>query len=286
MSTKFETQGGEGKQEVTTIVTCDNTGPLLVTVWPPAVDAFKRIVNEHNPDEGQLKLRFEQLWFSPMQKNEWNGKELTTIRVGHTVNCEKQSPMKKQQLDALDSSLSFRDGTRLSMIRETTSPYMEATVSYSQPQPPLVLTSYTNSLKDVVSPFRATIVGTIHDLEETETTGTGELRRNFKLADENGMWVNCVAHGKHADSALLVAMTRIVFSFLCRTTSLKFISANGLAFQGRLYCTTGASHCLTSAGTGSLAIAGCFFKCLAASSLGAVASHAESAVPNRAVGFV
>ena len=90
---------------------------------------------------------------------------------------------------------------------------MEATVAYSQPQPPLVVTSHTNSLTDAESPFRATIVGTIHDLEETETTGTGELRRNFKLADENGMWVNCVAHGKHADRALLVVMNRIVAYF-------------------------------------------------------------------------
>ena len=137
-------------------------GPLLVTVWPPAVDAFKKIVNEHNPEEGQLKLRFEQLRFSLLQKNEWNGTQLTTIRVGHTLNCEKQSPMKKPKLDALDSSLSLRDGIRLSRISETTSPYMGSTISYCQPKPPLVLTSYTSSLKDAVSPFRATIVGTIH----------------------------------------------------------------------------------------------------------------------------
>ena len=160
-----------------------------------------------------MKLRFEQLRFLPMQKHEWNGKELTTVRVGHTVNCEKQSPMKKQKLDALDSSLSFRDGTRLSMTRETTSTYMADIVSYSQPQPPLVLTSYSSSLKDEVSPFLATILSTIHELEETETTSGGELRRNFKLADDHGVWVNCVAHGKHADSALLVDMNRIVAYF-------------------------------------------------------------------------
>ena len=76
-----------------------------------------------------------------------------------------------------------------------------------------MLTSYTSSLKDVPSPFRATIVGTIHELQEAEPTNSGELRRNFKLADEHGMWVNCVAHGKHADSALLVDMNRIVGYF-------------------------------------------------------------------------
>ena len=160
-------------------------------------------------------LRFEQLRFSGMQTNTWNGKSITTIRVAHTVNCEKQSPMKKQKLDVSDSTLSVRDGTRLSKISKTTStsPYLADTGSYSQPQPPLALTSYSSALKDAASPFRATILGIIHELEETETTGGGELRRNFKLADDHGMWVNCVAHGKHADSALLVNMNRIVVYF-------------------------------------------------------------------------
>ena len=160
-------------------------------------------------------LRFEQLRFSAMQTNTWNGKSITTIRVAHTVNCEKQSPMKKQKLDVSDSTLSVRDGTRLSKISKTTStsPYLADTGSYSQPQPPLALTSYSSALKDAASPFRATILGIIHELEETETTSGGELRRNFKLADEHGMWVNCVAHGKHAESALLVDMNRIVAYF-------------------------------------------------------------------------
>ena len=151
---------------------------MLVSVWSPALDVLKKIVNEHNSEEGQLKLRFEQLKFSPLQKNDWNGTVLTPIRVGHTMNSEKQSPMKKPKLDALDSPLSLRDGTRLSMIRETASPYMGSTISYCQPKPPLVLTSYTSSLKDAPSPFRATIVGTIHELQEAEPTNS-RLRRNF-----------------------------------------------------------------------------------------------------------
>ena len=49
-STGFEYRNfGEGKKEVATIVTCDHTGPLLVSVWSPAVDVLKKIVNEHIP---------------------------------------------------------------------------------------------------------------------------------------------------------------------------------------------------------------------------------------------
>ena len=77
-----------------------------------------------------------------------------------------------------------------------------------------MLTSHTSSLKDAPSPFRATIVGTIHELQEAEPTNSGELRRNFKLADEHGMWMHCVAHGRHAESEFLENMRRIVAYFV------------------------------------------------------------------------
>ena len=129
--------------------------------------------------------------------------------------------MKKPKLDAPDAPLSLRDGTRLSMIRETLPPYMGSTSSFVQPQPPLVLTSYTSSFKDVQAPFRVTIVGTIHDLQEAEPTNSGELRRNFKLADEHGTWMHCVAHGRHAESEFLENMRRIVAYFVTGRPALK-----------------------------------------------------------------
>jgi hypothetical protein len=206
---------GDAKKEVATIVTCDDTGPLLVSVWSPDTDVLRKIVNEYKPEEGQLKLRFEQIRFTSLQKNDWNGNVMTPIRVGHTItNAEKQSPMKKQKLDASDAPLSLRDGTRLSMLREASSPYMAGTSVLGPPQLPLVVTSYTSSFHGVQAPFRATIAGTIHDLEEAEPTSTGELRRNFKLADDHGTWVHCVAHGRHAESEFLENMRRIVVYFV------------------------------------------------------------------------
>ena len=122
--------------------------------------------------------------------------------------------MKEQKLDASDAPLPLRDGTRLSMIRETSSPYMAGTSVLGQPQLPLVVTSYTSSFHGVQAPFRATIAGTIHDLQEAEPTTTGELRRNFKLADEHGTWVPCVAHGRHAESEFHEHLRRIVAYFV------------------------------------------------------------------------
>ena len=106
--------------------------------------------------------------------------------------------------------MSLRDGTRLTMIRNRTSPYMRGDVNYSMPQPPLVVMSYSQTLSKAVSPFRVSIARTIHDLQEAEPSNSGELRRNFKLADEQGQWVHCVAHGRHAENNSLEDFLRIV----------------------------------------------------------------------------
>ena len=57
------------------------------------------------------------------------------------------------------------------------------------------------------------IAGTIHDLQEAEPSNSGELRRNFKLADEQGNWVHCVAHGRHAENNSLHGFLRLVVYF-------------------------------------------------------------------------
>ena len=173
-------------------------------------------MQQHNPEDGQLVLRFEQFRFAPMPMNEWNGNIVTPMRVAHTLTPEPDSPMKKKQkLQATTASMSLRDGTRLTMIRETTSLYMRSDVNYSAPQMPLVVVSYSQPLSKAVSPFRATIAGTIHDLQEAEPTNSGDLRRNFKLADEQGKWIHCVAHGRHAEDVSLENFRRIIVYFCC-----------------------------------------------------------------------
>ena len=46
-----------------------------------------------------------------------------------------------------------------------------------------------------------------------ETTNSGELRRNFKLADDEGQWIHCIAHGRHAEGTFLQNMQRIIVYF-------------------------------------------------------------------------
>ena len=109
--------------------------------------------------------------------------------------------------------MSLRDGTRLTMIRRSTSPFMRRDVKFPAPQLPLVVVSYSETLSKAVCPFRVSLAGTIHDLQEAEPTNSGELRRNFKLADEQCKWVHCVAHGRHAENESLENFRRIVVYF-------------------------------------------------------------------------
>ena len=149
-----------------------------------------------------------------MLNNDWNGASLTEIRVGHTISFdEKQPPLKKQKVVVSDQSLGLTDGSRLTMIRHASSPYMAKEYEYSVPKPPAVLLSYSASLTNAAAPFRVTIAGTIHDVEEAEPTNAGDLRRSFKLADDSGKWVHCIAVGRHAESDALTDMNYIVGYF-------------------------------------------------------------------------
>ena len=109
--------------------------------------------------------------------------------------------------------MSLRDGTRLTMIRETTSPYMRKDVDYSLPQPPLVVVSYSETLSKAECPFRVSIVGTIHDLHEVWFPHSGKQHRQFKLADEQCNWAHCVARGRHAGNNSQQNVLRIVVYF-------------------------------------------------------------------------
>ena len=149
-----------------------------------------------------------------MANTDWNGNFVTPMRVAHNLTPEPETPTKKKQKKSTTTaSMSLRDGTRLTMIRRSTSPFMGRDVKFLAPQLPLVVVSYSETLSTAVCPFRVSLAGTIHDLQEAEPTNNGELRRNLKLADEQGKWIHCVAHGRHAEDVSLENFRRIIVYF-------------------------------------------------------------------------
>ena len=65
----------------------------------------------------------------------------------------------------------------------------------------------------VTSPFRASVVGIVHHLEDVGATHSGDLRRTFKLAGDNVFWIYCFACGKHGENIVLENMRHICICF-------------------------------------------------------------------------
>ena len=62
-----------------------------------ALDVFKNIIQQYNPEEGQLMLRFEHFKFVPMPMKQWNRSIVTPMRLVHTLTPEPDSRMKKNK---------------------------------------------------------------------------------------------------------------------------------------------------------------------------------------------
>ena len=54
-------------------------------------------MEQHNPEDGQVMLRFEQFKFAPMLMDQWNGKLVTPIRVAHSLTPEPKQLVNKTQ---------------------------------------------------------------------------------------------------------------------------------------------------------------------------------------------
>ena len=128
-------------------------------------------------------LRFEHFKFVHMSMKQWNRSLVTPMRLVHTLTPEPDSRMKKKQrLQTATASMSLCDGTRLIMIKRK------------------VL-------------IRCQLLG-----RSTTCTRFGfrivvNCTENCKLADEQGKWVHCGAHGRHAENNSLEHFLRIVVYF-------------------------------------------------------------------------
>ena len=211
---------GEPKKGVT-VLTCDDTGPLLVTVWEPLTEEFCAKVDMLAGTNERLRLRFEQLRFTPLPNNTFNGTSATTIKLGHTFTRDAKRKGSGKALSADSSgpvpaeSLSLRDGTRLTFPTDFSSPHMKSTgaVAFAPPIPPHVVSSFNVGFKSLSAPFRMSLMGTVQDVEEVEPTNTGDVRRRFKLSDGSGKWVYIYAHGAHADNEAIENFRKVVLYF-------------------------------------------------------------------------
>ena len=59
-------------------------------------------MQQYNPEQGQLMLRFEHFKFVRMLMKQWNRSIVTPMRLVHTLTPEPDSPMKKTKTSNSD----------------------------------------------------------------------------------------------------------------------------------------------------------------------------------------
>ena len=132
---------------------------------------------------------------------------------GHAINSPGPSKEAGRAADSVVVPVSARDGTRLRVISECQSPFMFFPSTYIPWPPPNVVFDHKGMSTTIVSLVRASIVGIVNDLEEVGPTFSDVLRWIFKFADDNGAWIYCYTHGKHAESKVLEYFVHICICF-------------------------------------------------------------------------
>ena len=108
---------------------------------------------------------------------------------GHIINFPGRREGAGRAAGSAAVPVGAQDGTRLCAISECESPFMSSLSKFKPWSPPVVAFDYKRMSTAIVSPFRASVVWIARDLGDVELTDSGDLRRSFKLADDNGSWM-------------------------------------------------------------------------------------------------
>ena len=132
---------------------------------------------------------------------------------GHIINFPGRREGAGRAAGSAAVPVGAQDGTRLCAISECESPFMSFPSRFKPWPPPIDVFDYKRIVTTIVPFVRASVVGIVHDLGDVAPTGSRALRRTFKLADDNGAWIYCVAHGKHVVINVLENVIRICICF-------------------------------------------------------------------------
>ena len=192
-------------------------------------------VRKHPPPSKQRPIVvLENVRPTTVMANQWNGtivtpmKYLQTVRVGSGVAA---------------SLLSFAE--------TSTSPFM-APAPFQKPPPSVVLSRFS-SLEQTETPFRVSVRGVVFDVGALESSRQGSPKKSFKLVDEVGSWVSCVAIGEEATKSAIAECEEVLLFFATgrgRSSSSEGVFATG---RGRSSSSEGAlflfqSSCVMAVG--------------------------------------
>jgi len=168
------------------LVLVDNTGPVTFTLWDDCVYEFLRLCSglavegNHN-----VIVRLEHLRVAQIKKSDWHGAILTRMQLCHSVSA---------------SAISV--ATNISFPSIPSSPFL-ISEGYERPSNEVCVYEYLPIRSKLQAPFKATIAGMVSDVQELESSQSGQPKRFFSLVDDMGSWLQCFAVGRNALSQVL-----------------------------------------------------------------------------------
>jgi len=190
-----------GQSDVADVILLDSTGPVSVSLWESAANELMKVWQEHRRLWPQVDvapkpiIRLENIRVSAKGKSEWHGKVLTSVKVIGNVPAVNNRP-----------------GTIISLLNEASSPYMNA-IPFQIPPPTAVLINFA-SLHRQAWPFLVSLMGVLSEVGEEDVNAQGNPVRDFKLIDEAGNYVPCLASGFNAQNAAVADGMEAILYFV------------------------------------------------------------------------
>jgi len=199
--------GGQEQTRVFNILAMDCTAVIKITCWRSAALQAYELLSEHNDLTTRRIVRLELFRAIPVKQDKWNGRSLNSCCVLHTLDSQ-QSPIGAKSQD----SLSLDCGSQISIVSSSTFVGMQGE-AIGRLSPPLVTTNY-QELSGEVPPFRVNLVGIIFAKpDDPDVTVKGELRQEFRVCDDFGNWIRCVAFAGRAESEAIQMMNKVAIFF-------------------------------------------------------------------------
>ena len=140
-------------------------------------------------------VRLEYFRINSLVKNDWNGTVLNNQKVIKSINA-----------------VGNQNATIVSLPTSASSPYL-LSASFRSPPRSICIYDFFADRSRLRAPFKATIAGSIANVQDLDTTQSGHAKCSFELVDDSGCWISCCAIGRNATSpALKESMRVIVYS--------------------------------------------------------------------------
>ncbi len=177
----------------------DPTGPVCVSLWGDLAttleDIMAEFVRKHPPPSKQRPIVvLENVRAMKEVATQWNGTIVTPVKYLQTVRAG----------NGVAASL-------LSFAETSTSPFM-APAPFQIPPPSVVLSRFS-ILQQTETPFRVSVRGVVFDVGALESSRQGSPKKSFKLVDEVGSWVSCVAIGEEATKSAIAECEEVLLFF-------------------------------------------------------------------------